>query len=61
MQVFAARLPVDLEKSYPGAKRVILRDVARTDRNYHFFRLGLICRKTKKEREGREILLEMLR
>lgn len=37
-QVFAARISVDLENSYPRAKRIILRDVSRTDRNYHFFR-----------------------
>lgn len=38
MQVYATRQPVDLERSYPRAKRVILRDVPRTDRNIHYFR-----------------------
>ena len=36
-RVFATRQPVDLEKSYPKAKRIILRDVLRTDRYYHYF------------------------
>lgn len=36
-RVFATQQPVDLEKSYPKAKRVILRDVLRTDRKYHYF------------------------
>ncbi len=36
-QVYAARQPVQLETSYPKARRVILRDVARTDRKYHYF------------------------
>ena len=33
-QVFAARLSIDLDRSYPKAKQTILRDVCRTDRNY---------------------------
>ncbi len=37
-RVFATRQPVDLETLYPKYKRIILRDVLRTDRNYHFFR-----------------------
>ena len=37
-RVFAMRQPVDLEKVYPRNKRIILRDVLRTDRNYHYFR-----------------------
>ena len=37
-KVFAMRQPLDLDKSYPRAKRIILRDVMRTDRNYHYFR-----------------------
>ena len=37
--VYATRQPVDLEQSYPKAKRIILRDVLRTDRNFHYFRL----------------------
>ena len=37
VQVYAARLSVDVKK-YMKAKRTILRDVSRTDRNYHFFR-----------------------
>jgi len=36
-KVFATRQPVDLEKSYPKAKRIILRDVLRTDRNFHYY------------------------
>lgn len=36
-RVFATQQPVDLEKSYPKAKRIILRDVLRTDRKYHYF------------------------
>ena len=36
-QVYAARQPVDLEVGYPKAKRIVLRDVSRTDRNYHYF------------------------
>ena len=39
--MYAARLSVELEKSYTKAKRIILRDVSRTDRNYHFFRCVL--------------------
>ena len=37
-QVFAARQPLELETSYGKAKRIILRDVLRTDRNFHYFR-----------------------
>lgn len=37
-RVYATRQPVDLEKSYPKSKRVILRDVKRTDRTVHYFR-----------------------
>ena len=37
-QVFAARQPLELEISYSKAKRIILRDVLRTDRNFHYFR-----------------------
>ena len=36
-KVFATRQPIDLEQSYPKAKRIILRDVLRTDRNFHYF------------------------
>lgn len=36
-KVHATRQAVDLEKSYPKAKRIILRDVLRTDRNFHYF------------------------
>ena len=36
--VYATRQPVDLIKSYPKSKRVILRDVKRTDRTMHYFR-----------------------
>ena len=28
---------IDMEQSYPKAKRIILRDVLRTDRNFHYF------------------------
>ena len=37
-KVHATRQAVDLEKSYPQAKRIILRDVLRTDRQLHYFR-----------------------
>ena len=37
-KVFAIRQPVDLVKSYPKSKRVILRDVKRTDRVVHYFK-----------------------
>ena len=37
-RVYATRQPVDLRKSYPKGKRVILRDVKRTDRTVHYFR-----------------------
>ena len=40
-KVFAIRQPVDLAKSYPKSKRVILRDVKRTDRVVHYFRSDL--------------------
>ena len=40
-KVFAIRQPVDLAKSYPKSKRVILRDVKRTDRVVHYFRSEL--------------------
>jgi hypothetical protein len=36
-KVYATRQPVDLEKSYPKSKRIILRDVKRTDRTVHYF------------------------
>ena len=36
--VYATRQPVDLMGSYPKSKRVILRDVKRTDRTMHYFR-----------------------
>lgn len=36
-KVFATRQPVDLDHSYPKSKRVILRDVKRTDRTVHYF------------------------
>lgn len=36
--VYATRQPVDLTGSYPKSKRVILRDVKRTDRTMHYFR-----------------------
>ncbi|XP_064387949.1 TBC1 domain family member 17-like [Halichondria panicea] len=36
-RVYAARRPVQLETSYPKARRIVLRDVARTDKNYHYF------------------------
>jgi hypothetical protein len=36
-KVFAARQPLELETSYSKAKRIILRDVLRTDRNFHYF------------------------
>ncbi|XP_011405709.2 PREDICTED: TBC1 domain family member 15-like [Amphimedon queenslandica] len=35
--VYATRQPVDLMGSYPKSKRVILRDVKRTDRTMHYF------------------------
>ena len=38
-KVYATRQPVDLDKSYPKGKRLILRDVKRTDRVVHYFRL----------------------
>ena len=37
-RVFATRQPVDLNTSYPKSKRIVLRDVLRTDRNIHYFR-----------------------
>ena len=37
-RVFATRQPVDLETSYTKSKRIILRDVKRTDRIVHYFR-----------------------
>ena len=37
-RVFATRQPVDLETSYTKSKRIILRDVKRTDRTVHYFR-----------------------
>ena len=37
-RVFATRQPVELEILYPKCKRVVLRDVLRTDRNFHYFR-----------------------
>ena len=40
-KVFATRQPVDLDHSYPKSKRVILRDVKRTDRTVHYFRFIL--------------------
>ena len=45
-RVHATRQAVDLEKSYPKAKRIILRDVLRTDRNFHYFRYS-ICLSSK--------------
>ena len=37
-KVYATRQPVDLEVSYPKGKRLILRDVKRTDRVVHYFK-----------------------
>ena len=37
-KVFANKEKFDLDSAYPKAKRVILRDVHRTDRNTHYFR-----------------------
>ncbi len=37
-KVYATRQPVDLDRSYPKGKRLILRDVKRTDRVVHYFR-----------------------
>ena len=37
-RVYATRQPVDLDHSYPKSKRIILRDVKRTDRTIHYFR-----------------------
>jgi hypothetical protein len=36
-RVFAARQPLELETSYAKDKRIVLRDVLRTDRNFHYF------------------------
>ena len=41
VQVFAARQPLELETGYAKDKRIILRDVLRTDRNFHYFRSNL--------------------
>jgi hypothetical protein len=41
VQVFAARQPLELETSYAKDKRIVLRDVLRTDRNFHYFRYTL--------------------
>lgn len=45
-QVYAARQPLDLETSYSKAKRIILRDVLRTDRNFHYFRSDSLVQHT---------------
>lgn len=37
-RVYATRQPVDLDQSYLKSKRIILRDVKRTDRTIHYFR-----------------------
>ena len=37
-KVFANKEKFDIERGYPKAKRVILRDVHRTDRSTHYFR-----------------------
>ena len=37
-RVFANKEKFDIDNGYPKAKKVILRDVHRTDRNNHYFR-----------------------